>query len=331
MKIESFRDLLRLAHGFEMAKVFFVANDLDLFSRMGEGRAATALAAEMGVDRRALTLLMNALVALGLLLKDGDLYRNAPPAEAFLVKGATYRGSIFKHVHHCWDAWNGLPEVLRSGHPTAPAEEAVLGERQGWTRDFIRGMDDVTRELAPRVVRQIDLAGARVVLDVGGGPGTYAAAFLEAHPGLQEVRLFDLPGALEVGRERLSAAGCLEQVRLVPGDFHRDELGSGVDAVWISQVFHSQGEEGCRMLIEKAWRALNPGGLLAVHEFLLDDDRTAPLAAALFAVHMLVMTEQGRSYSGAEIAGWMAERRFEAPQVRRVSEDTGVVLGRKPG
>lgn len=330
MPIESFRDLLRLAHGFESAKVFFTAVDLDLFSRLEEGREAADLACELGVDGRALALLLNALTATGLLEKAGDRYRNAPVANEFLVQGRNYRGSIFRHIHHCWQAWSDLPQVLRAGHPAAPREAAILGEREDWTRDFIRGMDDVTRELAPQVAGQLELGDARVLLDVGGGPGTYAAAFLAAHPALREVRLFDLPQALSVGRERLAARGLLDRVRLVEGDFCVNELGSGVDVVWVSQVFHSQDEEGCRMLVEKAWRALNPGGMLAVHEFLLDAGKTTPMTAALFAVHMLVMTEGGRTYSGEEIGAWMTEQGFVRPEIRRVSEETAVVLARKP-
>lgn len=330
MPIESFRDLLRLAHGFESAKVFFTAVDLDLFSRLEEGREAADLACELGVDGRALALLLNALTATGLLEKAGDRYRNAPVASEFLVQGRNYRGSIFRHIHHCWQAWSDLPQVLRAGHPAAPREAAILGEREDWTRDFIRGMDDVTRELAPQVAGQLELGDARVLLDVGGGPGTYAAAFLAAHPTLREVRLFDLPQALSVGRERLAARGLLDRVRLVEGDFYVNELGSGADVVWVSQVFHSQDEEGCRMLVEKAWRALNPGGMLAVHEFLLDAGKTTPMTAALFAVHMLVMTEGGRTYSGEEIGAWMTEQGFVRPEIRRVSEETAVVLARKP-
>jgi len=330
MPIESFRDLMRLAHGFEAAKILLTANDLDLFSRLGSGREAAGLAGELGVDGRALGLLLNALVALGLLEKADGLYRNAAPAEAFLRRGEDGRGSILRHIHHCWDAWSELPQVLRSGRPAEPREAAVLGEREEWTRDFICGMDDVTRELAPQVAGELDLGTARVLLDVGGGPGTYAAAFLAAHPGLREVRLFDLPGALAVAREKLAARGLLDRVRLVAGDFDRDELGEGADVVWISQVFHAQSEAGCRQLIEKAWRALNPGGLLAVHEFLLDETLCAPLTAALFAVHMLVMTEGGRTYSGGEIGAWMTAQGFVDVAVRRVSDDTAVVAGRKP-
>ncbi len=331
MKIEGFRDLQRLAHGFQMAKVFFTANDLDLFTHLGQGRNAGELAYTLGLDARALGLLLNALVALGVLEKDGDLYRNGATAAEFLVAGENYRGSIFKHVHHCWESWSALPQAIRDGAPELAREKDLLsGTEEQWTRDFIRGMDDVTRDLAPQVAAQLDLSGARRLIDVGGGPGTYAAAFLEAFPGLQEVVLFDLPGALKVGQEKLQARGLQDRVRLVCGDFYQNDLGEGFDAVWISQVFHSQTEEGCRLLIDKAWRALNPGGRVLVHEFLLDDTKTSPMTAALFAVHMLVMTEGGRSYSGSEISGWMTEKGFERPEVCSVSQDTAVVLGRKP-
>jgi len=327
--LQTFRDLMRLSHGFESAKIFLTANDLDLFRKVEGGATPSSLAINLSFDERALTLLMNALTALGLLEKDGDVYSNSPVVSEYLGGGG-YRGHIFRHIHHCWGAWNNLHEVVRTGGSASPRERSVLGDDDERTRDFIRGMDDVTRELAPLVVGQLDLRGAKVLLDVGGGPGTYAAAFLEAHPSLKEVRLFDLPVALDVARGNLAGKGLAESVRLVEGNYYDDAFDGGVDVVWISQVFHSLDEDGCRMLIEKAWNALNPGGQLFVHEFLLDEGKTSPLTAALFAVHMLVMTEGGRTYTGGEIGGWMSFRGFEDIVIRKVSDDTGVVFGRKP-
>jgi SAM-dependent methyltransferase len=328
MNPQSFRDLMRLVHGFEAAKIFLVANDLDLFRRLGSERRATELAAEVGVDPRALELVMNALAALGILEKTASGFRNAPVAEQFLGD-AGYRGHIFRHIHHCWDSWNDLAGVVRRGGPDLVRESVILHDQAEWNRDFIRGMDDVTRELAPLVVAQLDLAGARRLLDVGGGPGTYARAFLELHPQLEEVTVFDLPFALGVAEERLAGFARRAAVRLVTGDFHHDPLGSGFDAIWISQVLHSQDEAGCRLLIGKAAQALNPGGLLFIHEFLVDDSHTRPLTAALFAVHMLVMTAAGRTYSGMEIAGWLEEQGLVDIGIHQVSDDTGVVQGRR--
>lgn len=328
MQPETFRDLMRLVHGFEPAKILLVANDLSLFQHLDQPRTAAELAQLVAVDCRALQLLLNALVAMGLLVRQGDNYHNAEVAEKFLA-GPGYRGHIFRHIHHCWESWNDLAGVLRRGGPELVRENAILHDQEAWNRDFIRGMEDVTRELAPQVVAQLDLGQVRRLLDVGGGPGTYARAFLAAHPQLQEVVILDLPQTLNVAREHLADAPRQACVTLVEGDFHHQELGTGFDAVWISQVLHSLNEAGCRMLIDKAWQALAPGGRLLVHEFLLEDHLTGPLSAALFAVHMLVMTEGGRTYSGKEIADWMTERGFSAVQVNRVSDDTGVVLGVK--
>lgn len=329
MKPESFRDLMRMVSGFQAAKILLVANDLQLFRHLDSERTAPEVAGELGVDARALELLMNALAALGLLEKSGNLFRNAPAAAEFL-SGNSYRGHIFRHIHHCWESWNDLAGVVRRGGPDLVRESVILHDEEGWNRDFIRGMDDVTRELAPQVVAQLELPGARRLLDIGGGPGTYARAFLTQHPQLAEVTVFDLPFALAVAGERLEGFSRRGDVRLVPGDFHRDPLGSGYDAVWISQVLHSQNEAGCRLLLERAVQALNPGGRLCVHEFLLDESRAHPLTAALFAVHMLVMTAGGRAYGGDEIAGWMAASGLVDIEVRKVSDDTGVVQGRKP-
>ena len=329
MKPANFRDLMRLVHGFEAAKIFLVANDLMLFRHLDGERPVADVAGELGVDARALELLMNALVALGLLEKTDGGFRNAPVAAAHLT-GDGYRGHIFRHVHHCWDSWNDLAGVLRRGGPDLVRESVILHDEQEWNRDFIRGMDDVTRELAPQVVAQFDLGSARRLLDIGGGPGTYAQAFLDAHPQLAEVTIFDLPLALAVAAERLENFGRRADVRFLAGDFHHDPFGNGYDAVWISQVLHSQNEAGCRRLIDKAAAALTPGGRLFVHEFLLDDSRSQPLAAALFAVHMLVMTAGGRAYSGAEVAGWLRECGLVNIEIRKVSDDTGVVQGCKP-
>ena len=329
MKPTNFRDLMRLVHGFEAAKIFLVANDLMLFRHLDRERPAADVAGELGVDARALELLMNALVAMGLLERTAGGFCNAPVAAAHLA-GDGYRGHIFRHVHHCWDSWNDLAGVIRRGGPDLVRESVILHDEQEWNRDFIRGMDDVTRELAPQVVAQLDLGSARRLLDIGGGPGTYAQAFLGVYPQLAEVTIFDLPLALAVAAERLENFGRRAAVRFHAGDFHQVPFGNGYDVVWISQVLHSQDEAGCRRLIDKAAAALAPGGRLIVHEFLLDDSRSQPLSAALFAVHMLVMTAGGRAYSGAEVAGWLRECGLVDIEIRKVSDDTGVVQGKKP-
>lgn len=328
MKPETFKDLMKLSHGFEPARIFLSAVELDLFSQLSEKMTAQQLAARLSLQAEPLTLVLNALVAMGLLDKEGAVYVNRPVAEENLVSGQGYRGHIFRHISHCWPPWGNLSDRLQGREIDGESWSPARDEEQ--TRDFILGMENVTRELAPLVVERLELGDPVTLLDVGGGPGTYAEAFLQEYPSLREVCVFDLPKAAAVGRQNLKGKGLGTSVRWLEGDFHETSFGQGFDVVWISQVLHSLDASGCRMLMDKAFEALVPGGELILHEFLIADDRTGPLQAALFAVHMLVMTGVGRTYAGGELSAWMGEVGFVDVRVQQVSDDTSVVRGRKP-
>ena len=125
MRPENFRDLMRIAHGFEASKILLVANDLDLFNVIGEGRSSRALADDLQVAPRALELVLNALVAMGLLTSDADLYRNTAVSREYLG-GESFRGHIFRHIHHCWESWNDLAGVLQRGAPSEVRENSIL-------------------------------------------------------------------------------------------------------------------------------------------------------------------------------------------------------------
>jgi SAM-dependent methyltransferase len=326
---KSFSDLMRLAHGFESAKIFLVANDLGLFRLVGEGSTAGVLAETLQLDERALGILLNALVALGLLEADGQTFKNTHLGRTYLAS-EDRRESIFKHIHRCWESWNNLADVLCHGQPDEVREEQFLHNTQDWNREFIRGMEDVTRDLAPQVVSKLKLTSPRHLLDLGGGPGVYAKAFLQCYPELEKVTIFDLPMAIDIAKERLDGYQRIGNVRFSEGDFRYDHIGSGYDIIWISQIFHSQDERGCQKLIDKAWNALLPGGTVYIHDFLLDDTKMAPVSAAIFAVHMLVMTERGRTYTGSEIGTWLEERGFIDVFQDVVSEETAIVAAVKP-
>ncbi|MDW7645565.1 MAG: methyltransferase [Desulfuromonadales bacterium] len=328
MNPETFKDLMRLSHGFEPARILLSAVELDLFSHLSENTTVHQLATRLNLQAGPLTLVLNALVAMGLLDKAGEAYVNRPVVAENLVAGQGYRGHIFRHISHCWSAWGDLSGRLQGLEPAEESWSPARDEEQ--TRDFILGMENVTRDLAPLVAARLELANPVILLDVGGGPGTYAEAFLKEYPSLREVCVFDLPKAAAVGRRNLKSRGIETSVRWLEGDFYETPFGQGFDVVWISQVLHSLNEAGCRMLMAKAFEALMPGGELILHEFLIEDNRTRPLQAALFAVHMLVMTGVGRTYAGGELSVWMGEAGFTDVRVQQVSDDTSVVRGRKP-
>jgi SAM-dependent methyltransferase len=191
-------------------------------------------------------------------------------------------------------------------------------------------MFSVARLQAESVAKALDLGGVGRLLDLGGGPGTYAAYFCARNPGLRAV-VFDRPAAAKYAEKVLRGMDLLGRVDFVGGDILSDRLPGGFGAVWISQVIHCEGPEGAARMIGKAASSLERGGLLAVHEFYLDDGRAGPLMPALFSLNMLLQIGGGQAYTWGEVrammegAGLAGVRKLEAP----LPPGSGILLGRK--
>lgn len=328
-----FEELMKLARGFQVAKVFLVACDLEVFSHLSFPATARDLAERLQVNARALEMVLNALTGLGLLVKEADAFRNAELAERYLVAGHPhYRGAIFKHLHHTWDGWSDLGPVVVTGSPRDidPARWVDYHEEadENWVSEFIWGMEDVAHDLVPLVLAQLDLSRVTHVLDLGGGPGTYAIAFAKHYPQIRAT-VFDLPRPIAIAQENIHRHGVADRVMTMAGNFLKDDIGRDYDFIWMSNILHSHSDNQCQFLLQKAADALLPGGWLAVQDFFLNDDGYTPLAAALFGVHMLAVTAAGRAYKHREVAIWMQQAGIRAPEFRRVTEQSGFLIGTK--
>jgi hypothetical protein len=144
------------------------------------------------------------------------------------------------------------------------------------------------------------------------------------------VTLFDIPATLRVARKILAEKGATGRLKLLAGDFLADPVGGPYDFAWISQILHAFSREDCVAILRKAHAALVPGGRVAVQEFLLDPSRTSPPGPAIFSVHMVAVTEGGRSYTSGDISGMLAEAGFAG--IRKGKADArgvGIVSARK--
>jgi len=137
-------------------------------------------------------------------------------------------------------------------------------------------------------------------IDIGGASGTYTWAFLETLP-QSEGTIFDLPVAIREARRRFAGTPLESRVSFAEGDFYRDELPGGFDFAWVSAIIHQHGRAESQALYEKAYRALNAGGRIAVRDFVMDANRTSPAQGTLFGINMLVGTENGMVYTFDEI------------------------------
>jgi|UniRef100_A0A7C5AMM6 hypothetical protein len=325
--------LMDLARGFRPAMILMVATELGVFDFLEELRTPGEIAGLVQADPRALSILLHALAALGLIQKEGNRFRNGPLTSRYLVRSQEdYRGAIIRHMHHTWGGWSDLLATVKRGHPDLNRTEGWVDRtperNEDWMREFIWGMHALARDLAPQVVPLLDFTGVRHLLDLGGGPATYAITFVQAHPDLKAT-VFDLPGPITIAQENIRRHGLEERITTLAGNFLKDDIGSGYDFIWISQILHSHTEEQCRLIIQKSVAALNPGGQVAVQEFFLNDDGTSPLEAALFSVHMLAVTPGGRSYTYREVADMLVQAGLSQPWRRDTSPQTGILVARK--
>jgi SAM-dependent methyltransferase len=329
-----FDQIMSMARGFQVAKMLMTAVDLGVFDFLAEPKSAAETAAWLKADPRATGIFMNGLVGLGLLAKSADNFRNSELASRYLVRGTeNYRGAIIKHIEHTWErGWEDLKKTVLAGHPPAVETEKWVDGRperdEDSVRAFIWGMHAIARDLAPKVAAKLDLKAVRHLLDLGGGPATYAITFAQANPELK-VTVFDLPMPIEIARENIAKNGLTDRVGTLAGDFLKDDIGTGYDFIWISQILHSLDEEQCRFIIAKAVSALNPGGVLAIQDFYLSADGASPTGAAMFGVHMLAVTPRGRAYTFGEVGEWMQVAGLTAPEFIESGMDASILLAKK--
>ena len=328
------RDIVRLVESYRAARVLTTACGLGVFDALGgRAREPRGLAARLGTEARATEVLLDALAALGFVRKRDGRYANAPISEKLLRRGspAALRSNL-RYQELLSPAWARLSDVIRRGAP-AVALDRLLARDARFTTEYIHGMADISRRPALELARKIGLSGVRDALDIGGGPGVYAAALAALAPGLR-VTLLDLPPVLRIAKRRLARSGARRRVRFLPGDYRSADLGEGAyDLVLMSHITHDEGEDVNRRLLERAFAALRPGGRVAIHDFMLEPDRTGPRYGALFAVHMLVYTRRGRTYTVDEYRRWMREAGFAGLRTFDIAgrdlNATRAVVGRK--
>ena len=284
------------------------------------------IAQRLGAKKRGVVMLLNALAAMNLLVKKGDRYSNTPSSTSFLSKDSPeYIGHIIMHHHHLALSWSKLDEAVKTG---GPMRKRSSGSDEEGRESFLMGMFNIAMNLAPRLINTIDLSDRRHLLDLGGGPGTYAIHFCLNNPRLRAT-VYDLPATGPYARKTIERFGLTDRINFVAGDYLKENIPGNYDVAWLSQILHAEGPEDCQRIIGKAASVLEPGGLLMIHEFILDNTMDGPLQPALFSLNMLLGTENGRSYSEEEIMKMLD--RAGARAVKRISPqfpiESGIIAG----
>lgn len=259
-------------------------------------RPSREVARELGLDGRAVHIVLSALAELGVLDEGAGGFGLLEEHRGPLLRAdhPEYVGQSIVHRFGLIGGWSRLPDILRTGEPA----EDRTAPGFGGTATFIAAM---RREAAPGAEAVASSVLARLpdrarILDVGGGPGTNAEAFALGGAG---VTVFDLPGVIDLMQGTLHAAG----VETIAGDMNEGLPDGPFDAVYFGNTSHMYGPRQNRDLLARMRGPLEPGGLLVIREFVrgLGED------AALFAVNMLVTTARGNTYTAGEYRDWLAQ------------------------
>jgi ubiquinone/menaquinone biosynthesis C-methylase UbiE/predicted transcriptional regulator len=324
--IKTVQDLQQLARQFQSCRVMLTACELGVFTVLShEPMTAGQLADELKTDPRATDRLLNALVAIDLLEKSGEQFSNTDLTGRYLDRNSPEHLGDIDHAIQMWNTWSLLTEAVRKG--TAPEHEPMGKRGAEWTRGFIAAMHASGSQRADDVVNLLDLSGVERVLDIGGGSGAYAMAFARKKPELTAT-VFDLPAVTPLTREYVKKEGFSDKVNTVDGDYNTDEFPKGYDLILLSSIVHIQSDEENRALIQKSVRALNPGGRVVVKDFLVEEDRTRPTFAALFALNMLVATKSGDTYRESEVRSWLEDAGLGQIERKDTSFNSSLVIGR---
>jgi SAM-dependent methyltransferase len=269
---------------------------------------------ETNTSVRGLRAVMNALVGLEFLTRDGEgKYALTPESQAFLVRGKPgYAGGLFRHISaHFLPPWMQLPEAVRTGqHVHAGNQQQIRSEH---FQKFGEDLFPVLYPAAQALGEALGLSEAAQpvrVLDLGTGSGVWGIGLARKSPQVR-VTAVDLPGVLSLTRRMAACLALDDRFDYRAGDVLEADLGSGYDIATLGHSLHAEGEARSRVLLQRTFAALKPGGTIAIAEWLVNEERTQPLGALIFAVHMLVNTEQGDTFSSWEISGWLQEAGFE--------------------
>jgi ubiquinone/menaquinone biosynthesis C-methylase UbiE len=327
------RDISRIAYGFIASKALFAALELDLFSRLVEPKTIDAVARESGIPAHRVKTLLATLTALGLIVRDDDRFRNSPASERYLTRsspasfGEYYRLQINRQLY---------PAMEHLDARLAGDAGNLASDMEGLLRDpaeaEIFSVAQHAASLGPAIqlAKMIDLHRSRALLDVAGGSGAFSITLCRRYPQLAAT-IIDFPNVIQVARRFIAAADLSERIQLVGGSALDTGWPDNQDVVLMSYLLSAVKEADIPALLANAYRSLRPGGLLIVHDFMLDDDEQGPaLAAQWFLLNLSLQPDCG-SFSAATLSVLLVEQGFVSVSSQiLIPQITKIVVASKP-
>lgn len=302
-------------------------------SLANEPKTVEQVSSQTGSSQRGVRIVMNALVGLQLLTKDRhEKYSLTPESEAFLLsnKPGTLAGFFGMVRTHILPDWLGLTDAVRTGAPPIALNQQAHGPE--FFSVLVENIIPMSYPAATKLGQSLKLAKSRKpvrVLDIAAGSGIWGIALAQQSPQVR-VTAQDWAEMIPTTKRIAQKFGVADRFSYIEGDVLEADFGSGFHLATLGHILHTEGEERSRKLLKKVLRALGSGATIAIGEWLVKDDRTGPPNGLMFAVNMLVHSEEGDTFSFNEIKSWLEEAGFKKVRKLDVPGPSPLVLATKP-
>jgi len=327
--------IMTLGMGFWGSKTLLSAVELGLFSELARGPAdAATLRERLGLHERSAVDFFDALVALGMLQREGDQYSNTNETDVFLDRAKpSYIGGILEMANaRLYPFWGTLTDGLRTGRPQNEVKTGgdFFGELysdQARLKQFMHAMTGVSMGAAIAIAQKFPWQKYENFVDIGAAEGGVPVQIALAHGHLTGGG-FDLPVVQPIFDEYVASFNLSDRLRFYPGDFFADPLPQA-DVFVMGHILHDWDMEEKKTLLLKAYDSLPKDGALIIYEAIIDDERRENAFGLLMSLNMLIETPGGFDYTGADCCAWLRDVGFQETYVEHLAGPDSMVVGIK--
>jgi precorrin-6B methylase 2 len=335
--VPSHERILQLGFGFWGSKALLSAVELGLFTELAKTPASVAeLQSRLKLHPRSARDFLDSLVALGMLERDAQgNYRNTAESDFYLDRTKpSYIGGILEMANQrLYRFWGGLTQGLQNGKPqneithNEPDLFTALYSDPARLEQFLKAMTGVSRPTARAIVAQFPWREVKTFCDVGCAQGGLTVEIARAHPQITGMG-FDLKPVQPIFERFVRENGLADRVSFKPGSFFEDPIPKA-EVLVMGHILHDWDMDEKRLLLKKALDALPKGGRLIVYDAMIDDERRENTFGLLMSLNMLIETNGGFDYTGADCIGWMREAGFRDAYVERLTGTHSMAVATK--
>jgi ubiquinone/menaquinone biosynthesis C-methylase UbiE len=318
------------------ARALAVAIQFGVFTHIAEGKRTVAqIAQDAKASERGIQRLLNVLVSLEFLTRLGDSYELTPVASEYLVRGKPFYVGLLMEGDWLWESWGRLYETVRTGtpfrHVDEPTEEATQFFKALIPTLHVANLPGARRAARVLLTKGLSLEGLHVI-DIACGSAVWSIAIAEATGATTQVIAQDLASVLELTRRYLKLHGVENQYEFLPGDQRRLDFGANrFDLALIARYLHELGAESACDLFRRVFIALKPGGRIVVADWMPNNERTGPPGPLLYALRMLLHTDEGDAHTGEDYVRWLGSVGFTQIELTPdIGPDVPLITATKP-